>query len=242
MKYPGLLSPIRCQQSILGRFDAGSARLMMTASSKGWTPGSPGLPSRAVLISVGQAYTGAMFESALLLVILLAVGIWIYNRLVQDRNRVLAAWSDIDVQLKRRYDLVPQLVEAVKAYAGYEKATLQAVTELRSRSEAAQHLPEKAAIEQVVEKTVQRLVVVAEDYPDLKADSNFRQLQQELTEVEDHIQYARRYYNGAVRLLNTRIQSFPALLVARSLGFRPAEFFAIDNGEERQAPRAELSP
>ena len=112
---------------------------------------------------------------------------------------------------------------------------------MRVQSEAASHLPDKAVIEKAMERTVERLLLVAEAYPELKADQNFRQLQEQLTEVEDHIQYARRYYNGAVRLLNTRIQSVPHLLLARPLGFEPAEYFAIDNSEERQAPRAELS-
>ena len=182
-----------------------------------------------------------MFTLALILVVLLAAVVWIYNRLVQDRNQVLAAWSDIDVQLKRRHDLVPQLVDAVKAYADYEQATMKAVTEMRTQSEAAQHLPDKAAIEDAMEKAMHRLIVVAEDYPELKADQNFRQLQDELTDVEDHIQYARRFYNGAVRILNTRIQSFPHLLISRPLGFQAAEFFEVEDNAERQAPRAELS-
>ena len=181
-----------------------------------------------------------MIAFALILVVILAVTAWIYNRLVRDRNRVLAAWSDIDVQLKRRHDLVPRLVDAVKAYADYEKATLAAVTEMRAQSEAASHLPDKAAIEHAMERTVQRLLLVAEAYPELRADQNFRLLQEQLTEVEDHIQYARRYYNGAVRLLNTRIESLPHLLLARPLGFEPAEYFAIENSEERHAPRAGL--
>jgi len=182
-----------------------------------------------------------MFELALLFVILLAAAVWIYNRLIKDRNQVLAAWSDIDVQLKRRHDLVPQLVTAVKAYADYEKATMTAVTELRARSESATHLPEKAAIEDAMEKALHQLIVVAEDYPDLKADQNFRQLQEQLTEVEDHIQYARRFYNGSVRAFNTRIQSIPHLLVARPLGFKAAEFFEIDEAAQRLAPSVELN-
>jgi LemA protein len=152
-----------------------------------------------------------------ILIVLLAGGIWIFNRLVKDRNQVRNAWSDIDVQLRRRHDLVPQLVNAVKAYADYEKATLTAVTELRTRSEAASHLPEKAALEDAMESGLHRLVAVAEDYPDLKADENFLQLQESLLEVEDHLQYARRFYNGAVRIFNTRIESFPHLLLARPL-------------------------
>lgn len=173
---------------------------------------------------------------------LAAAGIWIYNRLVRDRNQVLAAWSDIDVQLIRRHDLVPQLVTTVKAYADYEKATLAAVTELRRQSEAAQHLPDKAAFEQELAVGVQRLLAVAEAYPDLKASTNFLQLQRELVAIEEHLQYARRFYNGAVRQLNTRIQSFPHLLVARPFGFRPAEYFEVDEARQRAAPRVELGP
>ena len=139
------------------------------------------------------------------------------------------AWSDIDVQLARRFDLVPQLVSAVKAYADYEQATITAVTELRTRSERAPRLADKAALEDAIEAGLQRLVAVAERYPELKADQNFRQLQSSLTEVEDHLQYARRFYNGSVRILNTRIESFPHLLVARPLNFEQAEFFEADD-------------
>lgn len=185
--------------------------------------------------------TELILWAALLLVVLAIPAIRIYNRLVADRNQVQAAWSDIDVQLMRRHELVPQLVTTVKAYAAYEKATLAAVTELRTRSEAAAHLPEKAAVEAQLEAALHRIAVVAEDYPDLKADQNFRQLQTELTTIEDHIQYARRFYNGAVRMLNTRIQSFPHLLIARPLQFRAAEFFAVNEDQEREAVTVELS-
>lgn len=180
--------------------------------------------------------------SLLILVTLVFVAIvWIYNHLVSDRNQVRSAWSDIDVQLKRRHDLIPQLLSTVKAYADYEKATMLALTELRTRSEATAHLPDKALVEEKLQAGVQRLIVLAEDYPDLKADSNFRQLQTELTEIEDHIQYARRFYNGAVRILNTRIQSFPHLLIARPFGFRLADFYAIKHANEREAIRVKLS-
>lgn len=175
-----------------------------------------------------------------LIVALALVGVWIYNRLVKDRNQVSNAWSDIDVQLVRRHDLVPQLVSAVKAYADYEKATFTAVTELRARSEAASHLAEKAALEDEMEAGLHRLIALAEDYPDLKADENFRQLQTSLTEVEDHLQYSRRFYNGAVRILNKRIQSFPHLLIARPLKFQAAEFFAAQVAA-RSTPQVELS-
>lgn len=181
-----------------------------------------------------------MVTVSIIAVVLLAAGIWIYNTLVRDRNRVLAAWSDIDVQLKKRYDLVPQLVTAAKAYVDYEKATLTAVTELRTRSEAETRLPQKAVLEDQIEQALHKLIVVAEAYPELKADQNFRQLQSELIEVEDHLQYARRYYNGAVRMLNTHIQSFPQLLLAVPLGFKTAEFFEVADAAERRAPRVEL--
>jgi LemA protein len=168
----------------------------------------------------------------LLLTFLLSAGIalviWLYNRLVRSRNLVSNAWSDIDVQLVRRHDLVPQLVEAVKAYAGYERATLEAVTELRAQSMGAITRPQQAAIEDALSEGVNKLIVVAEDYPDLKADQNFRDLQNQLTEVENHLQHARRFYNGAVRDHNIRVASFPDLVVARLFGFSRAEFFAAE--------------
>jgi LemA protein len=167
-------------------------------------------------------------------------GVLIFNRLVRDRNQVRSAWSDIDVQLTRRHDLVPQLVEAVKAYASYERATLAAVTSLRGQAEAAGSLRDKARLEDEMEIGLHRLIALAEAYPELKADSNFLQLQRDLVAVEDQIQYARRFYNGAVRIYNTRTETFPDSLVARPLGFTAAEFFAADDAEVRDAPRVEL--
>jgi LemA protein len=180
-----------------------------------------------------------MISTLSMLAVVLAGSVWIYNRLVKDRNQVKNAWSDIDVQLVRRHDLVPQLVSAVQAYSDYEKATMTAVTELRSRSEEATRLADKAALEDQMEIGLHRLIAVAEDYPDLKADQNFRQLQTSLTEVEDHLQYARRFYNGSVRIFNTRVESFPHLIIARTLRFEVAEFFEADS-EARQAVRVEL--
>jgi LemA protein len=178
----------------------------------------------------------------LMIVALVLAGwaVWAYNRLVRDRNRVRAAWSDIDVQLLRRHDLVPRLVEAVRAYADYERATITAVTELRARSLAAQRLADKAQAEDEIEAGVHRLIALAEDYPDLEADENFLELQRDLTEIEDHLQYARRYYNGAVRIYNTRIETVPDLVVARTFGFQASEFFAPPGGEVRIAPAVEL--
>lgn len=171
--------------------------------------------------------------STILVAMLGLIGIWIiwvFNRLIRSRNRTQAAWSDIDVQLQRRHDLVPQLVEAVRAYAQYERATLTAVTELRNRSEQTKGLAEKARLEDELEQGLQRLIALAEAYPDLKASENFLELQNELTEVEDHLQYARRFYNGAVRDLNTNIETFPDLFVARAFRFTAGEFFAAEVG------------
>ena len=170
------------------------------------------------------------------LAVLLLWGIFIYNRLVGEKNRVLSAWSDIDVQLKRRHDLIPKLVDAVKHYAAYESATLGEVTALRERARQSASVAEIGAVESALGGKVQRLVALAEAYPDLKADDAFLALQKELTDVENNIQYARRYYNGAVRMLNTRIDSFPDTLVARLLRFIKADYFALDDADERESP------
>ena len=159
-------------------------------------------------------------------------GIVLYNLLVRDRNRVLTAWSDIDVQLKRRHDLLPKLVEAVRRYAAYEQATLESVTEMRARSERAGAVGEIGALEGALGAGMQRLFALVESYPDLKADAGFLDLQRNVSEVEEHLQHARRYYNGAVRALNTRVDSFPDLIVARTLGFRHAEYFEMEQPRE----------
>lgn len=175
--------------------------------------------------------------SNLLIFILLALAVWavmLYNLLVRDRNRVLAGWSDISVQLKRRHDLIPKLVEAVKQYAGYEQATLEMVVSLRTRSEQTGDVAQKGELESRLNGELRRLIAVAERYPDLKASGNFLELQREISSIEDHIQYARRYYNGAVRNLNTRIDSFPDLLVARLFRYRHAEYFQLDDAAQGQ--------
>ena len=172
----------------------------------------------------------------IVLAVVLGWGVFIYNRLVGDKNRVLSAWSDIDVQLKRRHDLIPKLVDAVKHYAAYESATLTEVTELRTRSEQSASVAEIGGVESELASKVQHLVALAEDYPDLKADDAFLTLQKELTDVENTIQYARRYYNGAVRMLNTRIDSFPDTLVAGMFRFIKADYFELDDATERESP------
>jgi LemA protein len=167
----------------------------------------------------------------LILVFFVAAVAWlviIYNLFVRDKNRVLAAWSDIDVQLKRRHDLIPKLIDAVKQYADYESSTLSAITVLRSESADASGIEKKGQIESQLSTKLHQLIALAEDYPDLKANQSFLDLQKNLTDVENHIQYARRYYNGAVRNLNIRIDSFPDMLIARTFRFIPAEFFDFD--------------
>lgn len=166
--------------------------------------------------------------------------IWTYNRLVKKRNRVKTAWSDIDVQLTRRHDLVPNLVSVVKRYTEHENSTLTSVTELRSQALATDSPARLGVIENELEALLSRLLVLREDYPDLKASDNFRQLADQLVEVENHLQYARRFYNGAVRDLNTLIGQFPDLLIARAFKFQEAEFYAAD-GSHRAAPQLEMT-
>jgi LemA protein len=174
----------------------------------------------------------------------LALVVWavaIYNLLVRDRNRVAQAWSDVDVQLTRRHELIPRLVEIVKGYAGYERALLTSLAELRSQGAAGTSPVPRAEIERSVTSGVHRLVAVVEGYPELKASDNFTDLHRKLVDTENQIQFARRYYNGAVNLFNNRIQRFPELLVARVFGFRPAEFFDLDEAAAAVAPSVALS-
>jgi LemA protein len=166
--------------------------------------------------------------------VVVAGAVIVFNELVAARNQVRAAWSDIDVQLTRRHDLVPQLVAAVKGYADHERATLTVLTELRSRAVAAASLADKAEAESELAKQIDRILALQERYPDLKASDNFLALQRDLVEIEDHLQYARRFYNGAVRDFNTKIETFPSLIVARAMAFRPAEFFR--SGSDQEAP------
>jgi LemA protein len=155
---------------------------------------------------------------------------WAFNRLIRYRNRTRSGWSDIDVQLQRRHDLIPQLVDAVSGYARFEQATLTAVTELRRLSNHAEHLADKAAVEDQVADFAKQLIAVAEAYPDLKANQNFLSLQLELTKTEDALQYARRFFNGAVREFNTYLESFPDQIVARLFRFKAREFFKAEAG------------
>jgi len=178
------------------------------------------------------------------LIVPLALLAWaaiVFNLLVRDRNRVAQGWSDVDVQLKRRHDLVPRLVEIVKGYAGHERALLSSLSELRTRGLAASHPAARGTVETDVAQGVQKLVALVEGYPDLKASGNFLDLQKQLADTENQIQFARRYYNGAVNLYNTRIQRFPDLLVAKTFGFREAELFELADAREASVPGVSLT-
>ena len=166
--------------------------------------------------------------------ILIAAAFWLVsanNRFIQLKNRVKEAWSDIEVQMKRRYDLIPNLMETVKGYAAHEKGVFEKVTEARTRAMGAQTLGDHAAAENMLTGALKSLFAVSENYPDLKANQNFLELQRELTDAEDKIQAARRFYNGNVRDMNTLIESFPSNLVAGAFGFKQSEFFELDESE-----------
>jgi LemA protein len=165
-------------------------------------------------------------------VLLLAVAA-IYNGLIRSRNQVDEAWSDIDVQLKRRYDLIPNLIETVKGYAKHEKEVFEKVTKARTEAMGAQTVSEKDKAENVLSGALKSLFAVAEAYPELKANENFGKLQDELTDTEDKIQASRRFYNGNVRDFNTKIQVFPTNLFAQTLGFKAYDFFEVENEAEK---------
>jgi LemA protein len=177
------------------------------------------------------------------LLVLAALAAWTmlaFNRLVRLRNQVKTAWADIDVQLQRRHDLVPSLVAAVQAYAGHESATLQAVSELRAQALSQTRPARLGEVEASLERELGRLIALKESYPDLKANQNFAQLQQELVQVEEQLQYARRFYNGAVRDLNDGTQRVPDAVVARLFGFHGAEFFQAESAS-RDAVKVEMA-
>jgi LemA protein len=172
------------------------------------------------------------------LALIVIAGVVIYNRLIRSRNRVDTAWSDIDVQLQRRHDLIPRLVEAVEQYAKYERATLEAVTELRSEAMRQAGVGALGRVEEQLGEGIARLLAVAEEYPDLKASENFLQLQNELVETEDYLQFARRYYNGSVRDYNTKIESVPSNIVAGLFRFDVREFFQKSSDDAANVPLA----
>jgi LemA protein len=170
----------------------------------------------------------AVWIVAGVLVLVLLVGVWTFNRLVSLRNRVDNGWSQIDVQLRRRYDLIPNLVETVKGYAAHEREVFEDVTNARARAMDASSVPDQAQAENQISRGMRQLLAVAENYPELKANQNFLALQEELTATESKIAYARQFYNDEVLRLNTLIGSFPSNLIAGMFGFRPREFFTIE--------------
>jgi LemA protein len=179
----------------------------------------------------------------ILLAAIVALVVWAiiaFNLLVRDRNRVSQSWSDVDVQLLRRHELIPRLVELVKGYSGYEKALLTSLAELRTQGTETASPAARGTVEKSVSTGVNRLVALVEAYPDLKANENFLDLHKQLADTENQIQYSRRYYNGAVNLYNNRLQRFPDLLVANTFNFKPAEFFQLEDDAKAAAPAVAL--
>ncbi len=181
-----------------------------------------------------------LYVIIVVVVIVLLWAIAIFNGLIKLKNRTDEAWSDIDVQLKRRYDLIPNLIETVKGYAAHEKQAFESVTNARTKAMSAQGMAEKAKAEDALSNTLKTLFAVAEAYPELKANANFLELQRELSDTENKIQAARRFYNGNVRDLNIRIETFPSRIIAGMLGFKKREFFEIESAAEREVPQVKF--
>ena len=176
----------------------------------------------------------------IILALILVAGAVLYNRLVAGRNQVRTAWSDIDVQLQRRHDLVPRLVSAVDQYAKYERATLEAITELRREAIRTADVEARGEVEEKLSAGLLRIIALAENYPDLKANENFLSLQAELVETEDFLQFARRYYNGSVRDYNTRTETVPSNFVAGLFNFTTKPFFQKSSDEAANVPLVKL--
>jgi len=177
-----------------------------------------------------------------LILLLLITAVWLYNRLVRNRNQVSEAWAGIDVQLQKRSELVPNLVQTVKGYAAHESEVLEGVARVRSGGSAgtSEDIAARAEQESRLSRSLGRLFALAEDYPDLKASDGFQQLHSSLVEIENQLQYARRYYNGAVRDNNILVEGFPSNLVANMFKFRQAEYFEIELVSQRSAPNVDL--
>jgi len=179
----------------------------------------------------------------IILAVVVVILLWIvgvFNGLITLRTRVEEAWADIEVQLKRRYDLIPNLVNTVQGYAAHEKGVFQAVTEARTKAMGATGIADKAAAENQLSGTLKSLFAVAENYPQLKANENFLDLQKNLTDTEDKIQYSRRFYNTNVRDFNISIQLFPRSIVAGILKFQKKDMFEITNAAERETPKVQF--
>ena len=183
-----------------------------------------------------------MFSWIVLIIIVVVVSfaVALYNSLIRLKNKTAEAWADIDVQLKRRYDLIPNLVETVKGYAKHEKGTFEEVAKLRSQAMQATTPAEKAKTENMLTETLKSLFALAESYPDLKANQNFLDLQSQLSTIEETIQQSRRYYNGNVRDFNIKIETFPNNLIAGTLGFKKFDFFEVANEKERESVKVEF--
>lgn len=167
--------------------------------------------------------------------IIVLIALWliaVYNGLIRLRNRTQEAWSDIDVQLKRRYDLIPNLLETVKGYAGHERELFEKVTQARAQAMGSQGAKDKARAENMLSQTLKSLFAVAENYPNLRASENFLQLQDELSDTENKIQASRRFYNGGVRDFNTKMETFPTNIIVHSMGFQQFEYFEAEEGEK----------
>ena len=174
----------------------------------------------------------------ILILLLLGTGIWLYNRLIRSRNRVSEAWAGIDVQLQKRSELVPNLVQTVKGYAAHESTVFEEVARIRKTGETS--VDARAQQETALSKSLGKLFALAEDYPDLKASEGFQQLHGSLIDIEDHLQFARRYYNGSVRDNNNLVESFPSNIVSGLFNFETAEFFEIEFTGQRGAPDVDL--
>jgi LemA protein len=172
-----------------------------------------------------------------IVVVVLLYAITIYNRLVRHRNMTKEGWSGIDVQLRRRYDLIPNLLETVKGYAAHERGVFEEVTKLRAAGMSAGNIADQLEADKALTGALGRLFAVAEAYPDLKADANFRSLQEELSDIEDHLQMARRYYNGTARELNIVVESFPSVLVAKAFGFKTEPYYEIGDPAAAAVPK-----
>jgi len=172
-----------------------------------------------------------------------AIIIWIiiiYNLFIRDKNLIKEAWSGIDVQLKRRHNLIPNLVASVRGYSKHERDLFEEITEKRAKSTRIENVKEKAAVEADLSGMIKNLFVVVEEYPDLKASQNFLDLQNQLVEIEDQLQYSRRYYNGRVRNYNIRVESFPSNIIAGIFDFKQEEFFEITLATERKTPEVQV--
>lgn len=178
-----------------------------------------------------------MATTTILLIVLGVLVLWViaaYNSLISTRNRVRESWSDIDVQLKRRYDLIPNLIETVKGYAAHEKEVLQRVIEARSKAMGANSVGEHAQAENMLSGALKSLFALSEAYPDLKASDNFLKLQDELKDTEDKIQAARRFYNSNVMVMNNKVEQFPTNIMANMFGFKKEEFFQLGSEAEKE--------